>query len=177
MTIARLYKHQLGINSQWMIWATEIRKAVEAGVSSFIFVDDFLGTGRQFSDFIKDEDLYWLKDTCAVLYAPLAAHDEGVHALGRTLPWIPVCSAEHLTAEYGMFDQASLAFQSDINSPESARAFYIALLRRRRLRFDRRFRMGFGRLALTYVFAHATPNNTLPILWHPTPGWTPLFPR
>ena len=36
---------------------------------------------------------------------------------------------------------------------------------------------GYGGLALAYAFAHATPNNTLPIFWMGTENLTPLLDR
>lgn len=40
-----------------------------------------------------------------------------------------------------------------------------------------RFEEGFGQLGLAYGFAHATPNNTLPIFWYETDNWAPLLDR
>ena len=36
---------------------------------------------------------------------------------------------------------------------------------------------GYGEQGLTYGFAHGTPNNSLPILWHDANGWTSLLNR
>lgn len=175
--IARMYKRDIGLSERWFIWPNQIEDAVAAGIDSFLFVDDFLGTGTQFLRFIHQHNLdVLLKDRTAI-YAPLVAHQQGLTALAKSVPWLRVCCVERLSNSYCLLSSGSQTFNDGANVPATARAFYFDMLRNREMRFSRTYAAGFGRLSLAYVFEHATPNNCLPLLWSSSRGWQPLFQR
>jgi len=47
--ILRDYKRKLLFNDAWFIHPDEIKNEIAGGVNTFIFIDDFLGTGDQFN--------------------------------------------------------------------------------------------------------------------------------
>jgi hypothetical protein len=175
--IARMYRRHLHLDDSWMIWPWQMKLAVADGVTAVVFIDDFLGTGSQFSRFVKQFEITAeLKNVYAV-YAPLVAHRTGVERLAAEFPSIRVCAVEILDSQYGLFSAESMYFKDGINSPASAHHFYEELIAERLPEINTRYRTGFGGLELAYSFQHATPNNCLPILWHQSDKWTPLFER
>jgi hypothetical protein len=176
-TVARMYTHDVGVNARWVIWPSEISTAIQKGVRTFAFIDDFLGTGTQFGKFAERHELHQWAEECTLVFSPLAAHETGIARLNRELSWLHICAVEKLDKGYGLFSGASKAFEDGVNNCIRARQFYFDLLRSRGLNYRFKFAAGYGRLALTYVFEHATPNNCLPLLWHRYPGWEPMFRR
>jgi hypothetical protein len=175
--LARLYRQRLHVNERWMIWPWKIKDATQDGVSAFLFIDDFLGSGTQFIRFFKHFHLDALPDDAYLLYAPLAAHRRGIQNIRGAINSVHVVSSEVLGDEHSVFESASPCFRDDVNTPAAARAYYRMFLRQHHFDLDVRYREGFGRLALTYAFAHATPNNCLPLLWYESDSWAPLFER
>ncbi len=55
--LARLLRRYLGLNERWMIWPWQVRRVRESGIGTFLFVDDFLGSGHQFRKFATRVDL------------------------------------------------------------------------------------------------------------------------
>ncbi len=160
-----------------MIWPWHIGEAVARGTNVFLFVNDFLGTGTQFLRFAKRNAVADTLAGSTAIYAPLTAHEDGLGALEREAEWLHVCCVERLTSRYGLFTETSPSFNDGINSAAAARVFYADFLDRRKLSIEDRYTHGFGDLALTYVFEHATPNNNIPLLWHEDEAWKPLFRR
>jgi hypothetical protein len=175
--LTRLLRRVLQIQERWIIWPNQIPQAIRRGVSTFIFVDDFAGTGLQFTDFASAYQLSARVGSSAALYAPLAAHQSALTLIGKNFPNFPVLPVEQLSSRHQLFSRDSPAFNDGVNTPFSAGHFYDELIHDRRLDIPKRLRRGFGRLALTYVFAHGTPNNCLPLLWRRQTGCAALFER
>lgn len=52
--VMRRLQRILRINSKWMCWPWQVPQAIdENGVTTIVFVDDFLGSGRQFETFFR----------------------------------------------------------------------------------------------------------------------------
>lgn len=175
-TLAREYRRHLQLDERWMIWPEDIPKAVGSGVRVLIFVDDMLGTGSQFMSFFRQFDLHKLPQDVYLVYAPLVAHAKGLARLRMRLPHVHLLSAERLDEHCGVFAASSQCFDDGVNTPNLARAHYSDFLLRRSLNFGST-QMGFGQLALAYSFAHATPNNSLPLFWANRTTWPALFER
>lgn len=177
--IARFMRRYLSISETWMIKPWEIASLVGRGITVFIFIDDFLGTGEQFEELLSAEriDPVVLSKIYAV-YAPVTSHEKGVAELTRKFPKLRVRSVESLTPSYGVFSATSTCFSDGTNTPDLAKMFYYDLLKKNSIAIGGPNRRGFGHLELTYAFEHATPDNSLPILWWPhSAAWTPLFDR
>jgi hypothetical protein len=176
--ISRLMKRQLGVRPQWIAKAWELNQHLKTGAQVFIFIDDFLGTGRQFEELVQQENLDWMFASAYVVYAPFAAHRSGIDYLKKRFPVLRIASAEILDERHDIFDSRARCFDDSVNTPEAAKAFYLDLIKRKGLTIQPSSSLGFGGLGLAYVFEHAVPDNNLPIFWSPGPdAWSPLFDR
>ncbi len=171
--LCRMYRRHLRFNHDWMIWPWQLSDAKSRGLGVFVFIDDFLGTGTQFSEFAEHFSLADSFADAYVVYAPLVAHTSGLTLLRSSFPNLRVVAPEVLDDRHNLFSESTSCFRDGVNSPASAHALYKQISKEHNLRLT----PGFGELALAYVFEHATPNNCLPILWQVTPKWKPLFER
>jgi hypothetical protein len=175
--VGRLLKRHFGVSEKWIIKAWDINEHFARGIRTFVFIDDFLGTGDQFEAFYRSEKISSYSGIYAA-YVPLVAHTTGISYLKKLLPSVRIRSVELLTESNAFFHSTSKSFEDGVNSPESARTFYHDLLQDRNIALSGTDRGGFGGLKLTYAFEHAAPDNCLPILWwRHSSQWTPLFDR
>ncbi|MGO9015598.1 MAG: hypothetical protein ACLQF0_11520 [Dissulfurispiraceae bacterium] len=173
--IARLMKRHLFIDERWIIKPWEVSDKIKQGVKIFLFIDDFLGTGDQFTSFFKSEDLVKQLPHIYAAYVPLVAHQTGVKHLRDTFSGLRVTSVETLDDSHNIFGNDSSCFKDGTNTPDIAKQFYYELLRTRKMFISE---TGYGDLGLTYAFSHAAPDNCLPLLWWPhAVSWSPLFDR
>jgi hypothetical protein len=173
--VSRLMRQDLGVKVNWIIKPEEIKAAVQNGVKVFVFIDDLLGTGTQFIDMVREEDLVDAIKNNYVIYAPLVAHKKGMEALNRSYASLHVIAAEFLDESVSTFNNC---FNDNHNTPEMARAFYDQMLEKRNLKIlDSNNKYGFGNLELAYIFEHGTPDNSLHILWDKQTNWNPLYKR
>jgi hypothetical protein len=177
--VCRLLKRHLGLSENWMIWPSQVKRAIRRGVRVFLFVDDFLGTGLQFRKFARSMRLadYASNESAYFVYAPLVAFHKGIDRLRNQFPCLSVATVEVLDDSYGLFSESSRYFNDGKNSPLLAKNFYEALLDRRGIGNLGRFTFGYARLGLAFAFQHATPNATLPLFWLNHDRIRPLFQR
>jgi len=173
--VARLLKREIGVNDKWMIWPWQIDQAIARGIRTFLLIDDFLGSGFQFTKFakrtVRNPD-WWQQ--AVFIYAPLVVFERGAKRVARKFPFLHLTSAEFLDEGHSLFSKESRAFADGQNEPSRAEAFYLAFLGKRGIN---RWRLGYGRLGLTFAFHHATPNGSIPLLWATGTGLKPLFGR
>ena len=175
--VARMLRRHLRFSERWIVHP-EYVSSNSGKVYAVVFVDDFLGTGTQFSDFVSGSGLEPLFSTRCCIYAPLAAHTVGVDRLQSTYGQLCVAAVELLEDNHAFFHEESGSFPDDVNSTEAARDFYYDLMEKRGIDIFGPNRRGFGHFELTYVFEHAIPDNSLPILWwRHSEEWRPLFDR
>jgi len=161
----------------WFASPEEAADYVDEGYD-VIFVDDFLGTGFQFCDFVEDSRLESAIETGSCLYVPLAGHTEGIKHVHDTYPKLSIDAVEILDKEQALFHPSAGIFPDSCNSPESARKFYYDILSQNQISRGGPNRRGFGKFELVYAFEHGCPDNSLPILWwEESPSWTYLFKR
>ena len=176
--LTRMLKRHLDVSQKWIVFPQNLQVKPPQSVEAILFVDDFLGTGHQFEEFIKEWSLEQLiTDSCCV-YAPLVGHESGVKLLGTKFPNLKVCPVEVLGDEHAIFNEAAGIFPDGENTPEIAREFYYELLRNRGIQIHGPNRRGYGHLELTVAFENAVPDNSLPILWwNKSQEWKRLFNR
>lgn len=174
--ILRDYKRKLSFKDTWFVHPDDVKKEVLAGVKTFIFIDDFLGTGSQFNSMYKNSGFQLLLKDCNSIYSPLVAHSKGIKFLREKHPELVIISAEFIDEKFDVFNYA---FDDGVNNSNSARVFYNKLLS------DNKFpalleenQYGFGNLGLTYTFSHSCPDNCLNIIWdNNNGGWHPLIAK
>jgi hypothetical protein len=175
--IARHLKRALTISERWIISPQNVAAALGV-VDTVIFVDDFLGTGSQFSDFLTDTGLISFVPSHCFIYGCLAGHETGINMLRGLFPSLHVAAVERLDASHALFHQDGGSFRDEVNSVECARDFYYGLIDDRRFNITGPNRRGFGHLEIVYAFEHSVPDNTLPILWwDQSSQWRHLFDR
>jgi len=176
--IMRIMKQEFSINEDFMITPDQIEDFVLYGINVFIFIDDFLGTGDQFTEILIDEAVEPYLHTHYVAYVPLVAHETGVTHLNNVYPDLKLSSVELLDESNGLFHSSSCCFNDEANDNIIAKAYYYELLKRKDIKIQDQHRRGFGKLELAYSFEHATPDNCLPILWWKhSQKFKPLFRR
>lgn len=175
--VARLYKKEAQVNDRFMDWPWSLSRNREKP-EIVIFIDDFIGTGDQFTEFLdrffKDNPK---EDDISYIYAPLAACSKGIDRLREEHAYINVCYAEVVPEKSGFFSGMHARYQGIADHliteivethDEFLKKVGLSKLREKR---------GYGDLELTYTYAHGTPNATLPILWAENEIYRPLFSR
>ena len=172
--VMRRLQRILQLNSAWMRWPWQATSdIVLQGVETILFVDDFLGSGHQFVDFFKQWKFDKQPANVKYFYAPVVAHQKGIDYLERYLPSLCVAPIEILGESHGFFSMKvwQRLGQGSISAAD-AKEWYNDFCSRHSI-----ISSGYGDLALTFGFSHATPDNTLPILWNETTTWKPLLER
>ena len=171
--IARIISRHLRIQRKRILGAHEIRRTTPF----VVFIDDFVGTGNQFTRFIHQQNLDRLVRNKLCCYVAIAGHSVGIGNLKKKFPKLPISAVDLLGPRNSLFDRHSLAFPDGTNSIADAKSFCHDMLDEFGIG-SRKYRDGYGGLALAYAFDHAIPNNCTPLLWWPPRGnWTPLFDR
>lgn len=176
--VARLMRRKLSMESIMIINSSEIRNSRNLGAEVYIFIDDFLGTGEQFCEFVEQENLEDLLENICLIYIPLVAHESGISKIQeRFNKKIIVTGVEILGKQHMVFQPESGCFKDGTNTAQDAKEFYHDLLEKRSLITDASHLDGYGNLELLFAFNHAVPDNSLSILYQKAEDWSPLFDR
>jgi hypothetical protein len=150
----------------------------DSSVTKIVFVDDFLGTGRQFGEFFDKWDFSDISNDVQLFYAPLMAHKAGIDYVSGKLPSIQIVTAETLYSRHGFFSNESWGVLGHGTvTCNDATDWYEKFVDKNKIKPKNINIYGVGELALTVGFSHGTPNNSLPILWYSGNGWCPLLER
>ena len=168
--------HRLGRVDKALTCLPENIGGLPKSVKCLVFIDDMLGTGTQFKAFC---DKYQLERQAAdrtLIYSPLAAYQTGLEHLAQTCPWMKVCPVEQFGEQHRFFrgdaDRPELWAIDKINTVADVRCFVDDLYNHHGIR-----PAGDYALELLLGFHHATPNNTLPLMYAQTPSWNNLLIR
>lgn len=188
--IIRYTKKKFNLNEKWMIWSSKLPDLFEnEKYLTIIFVDDFCGTGRQFSKFFEqiqsstsnDDIEFWnkiIERNIKIIYAPLIAFDNGLNYLKIKYPYIRFTCSELLSSSNNFFDQT---YWEEISGKkikaEDAQNWLIEFWNSKGFSQSSIPCLGYENMALTIGFEHGTPNNTLPIFWQSNQNWKPLLER
>jgi hypothetical protein len=176
--ILRLAARRFKLKNDWLVWPQKI-KSLEK-LENVVFVDDFCGTGNQFSDFLNDikfEETIKLNPTVQVTYLVATIHSQGIEHIQKKHPYVNIVWGERLKARSDILSTAAFERYRVSGFASLIQNQYDAAVQYTELPAKGKFSDGFGSLRLAYGFAHATPNNTLPIFWMATKNLTPLLDR
>ena len=139
-------------------------------VKTIIFIDDFIGTGTQIKEFLKDNtnNLQLFKN---IVFFPLVAHDTGITLIEETanelnlnISIIPVEKIDYNNSSFYFNDDDQVKFDGT-NTIESLKIFCQNLAQKQQLESDMNNIFGFGNLAITHLFSTGTPDNNLPFIY------------
>ena len=148
----------------------------------FIFVDDFVGTGKTLCSLWEEEPrkLVRLLDRVpgsrAVVLA-LAALGEGSRNVRESLK--KHCSGRARFVVGTEFDEQDRCFSEAsrvVVLPEQRARLRLFCEETGKRYFPKKFWFGFEDSQSLVIFPDTVPNNSLPILWHDEGEWVPLFP-
>lgn len=177
--VLRRLAKSLRIQDKWMLWPQSLAAAMTEGVHTVVLVDDFCGSGKQFSDFVKETGLAGVMRSwpnCRFVYLSVAAHAEGIQKVQDDFPRVEFIPGEVLTSQHSFFGGELLARIKVDGIEARLKTDYDAIAKEVGLG-GKLGHYGFGNQGLTYAFDHGTPNNTLPIYWYAGEDWTPLVNR
>ncbi|UUZ74592.1 hypothetical protein LP414_19575 [Polaromonas sp. P1(28)-13] len=147
-----------------------------ATVKCLIYVDDMLGTGKQFNSFAKHYSLEKQSQDRKQFYCPLIAHQDGVGKVEMQNPWLMVRPVELLDQRHSFLRAAdvnkTLWAVDQKNAVNDVIQHLQALCSLKYIPGQTKFSLN-----LLLGFEHATPNNTLPIMWARSSSWHPLLIR
>lgn len=176
--ILRLAQRRYDIHSDWLVWPHKIQSL--GSLTDLFFVDDFCGSGKQFTDFCESIKLSALHDAfpdLRVTYLVAAAHKNGIQKIQQELPFVHIKCAERLGDINSVLSNTCFSRYQIDGFQQLVMQQYQRVVKEAGLPMQGKLANGFGDLGLAYAFAHATPNNTLPIFWYDTEHWTPLLDR
>jgi hypothetical protein len=147
-----------------------------AEVKAIVFLDDLLGTGRQFHEFADHYTLAEHARERKLVYAPLMACEKGLKHLADKCPWLIVHPIESLGEDHRFFRassrEASMWAHDDANKIEDVREHIRRLCKRNDIKDRDKYS-----LDLTVAFEHGVPNNSVSLLLRNSDSWQPLFDR
>lgn len=176
--ILRLVQRRFQLHNDWLVWPHLLSEAGK--VTDLYFVDDFCGTGDQFDKFLKGihfDRFLQANPKVNITYLVTTIHTRGRDRLAKDYPYVRLKWAELLDDSHAVLEASCLARYKVKGFADKISAQYAQALIDLSLPRDGKMADGFGELALAYSFAHATPNNTLPIFWMSTQHLTPLLDR
>lgn len=152
----------------------------EASVQGLILLEDFVGTGKQAGRVLKAVKAHSVEGW-RILFVPLMILERGLSTLRDDTDLEGITIAPVIVVP----TKACLQKRKVIGEPEEFRRLR-ALTKSTAAQVRRRLHahddppaaaFGYGGCGALLVTSHNTPNNTLPMIHHRAPLWSPLFRR
>lgn len=164
------------INKNITVRPEDVNK-LPSHVKWLVFLDDFVGTGKQTEKFVDYYEVSkWAKSRVIILLS-FMAHSVGVEKIKTDFPFINFNASESLTKSNGFFSVLSGSHdcwsRDRYNSVGDALDFYLDLLHSKGVENSR----ADYALDLTIAFSRTIPNNTLAAYWTSKGEWQPLINR
>jgi len=165
--IARALDDIPGVRRNQIRHMLELDRLEPNQIGGIVFLDDFSGTGNSLVEWWANVEMMVRPKNApfvvAVLILNHAARDK------ITEFTTDVVGAEHLSENDNALSAPSTLFNED--QKEAILAYCT------KTKCEEIFVRGFGDCGLLVAFRHGCPNNSLPILWHGSNAWRPLFRR
>lgn len=166
-----------------------IENQYKDGVNRFVLLDDFSGTGKQMTDLLKEEILFWGKrveignlpneiEDISIIIAVYVIHEEAIRKIKDRYPWIEILYIDLIDNKYNFLSESAYMYErmtkKDANKIISEIRSYTEEI------FSTSPDMNRLReyvLNIPIVFQHGCPNNALLLLHATTNKWNQLFKR
>ncbi len=153
-------------------------------ITRYVFIDDFCGSGIQGVRYSRalmqrvTEAAQQAGVKPRIAYHVLVATSKGLQRVRQEAKFDEIACVLELDETFRAFDASSRYFRNAPDGIEREFAHALARLYGGQLSSDEALGFDDGQLMLGFV--HNTPNNTLPIFWHPGHSkrtWYPVFRR
>jgi hypothetical protein len=189
---ARKARQLLGIDQDRILSPDRaLQELVRNGPRPVVFVDDFVGSGNQFTGTwarryvipggspISFREYAAVQPWARFAYCPLICTEYGMDRIQRDCHGVNLNPAHVLPASYSAVSDESVVW------PPHMKADGIEMVRCASARAgipdtagaDEQDWQGFHCLGLTLAFFHSVPDATLPLFYWEENGWTPLLRR
>ena len=157
-TILRQFQKATPIHRSHLLFPSQI-PSIPPNIP-LIFIDDCLGTGEQFTEFARANDLFALSSERTLVYIPYIAHIDGIERLKQELPKLIVHPVETLGSASDFFaekHEAPNIWRRDCaNNIGAVKDFYDQTLRKKLVSPNGKYCK-----KLSHAFGDSVPNNTL----------------
>ena len=178
----RKARQVLGIDESRLLSPTDaLKRVIDGTPPPLVFVDDFVGSGRQC---IETWNRPFLGDSVTFrqvasdgyshfFYSPLVCTDYGYRRLKQHCKGLTVSAAHVFPQNYSLLARDSVLW------PEAMResAFEVIRCMSERAGIPEERWQGFHELALGLAFYDSVPDATLPVFYWQENGWNPLMRR
>lgn len=149
-------------------------------IKGIIILEDFVGTGKQAQGVLNEVKLH-ISSAWRILFLPLIILEAGLERLIddsklRSISIEPVLCIRNTSCvkkELGLGERSEFKYIRGLVKSTSHRV----LQRMGELDNPPKDPFGYGGSGALLVTCHNTPNNTLPLIHHRSPDWSPLFRR
>ncbi|MCL1090061.1 hypothetical protein L2744_10725 [Shewanella profunda] len=173
-TIYRMLSTLFDTNNYSLARATEPPKVI-------ILIDDFIGSGKQFTDFATEFNLIEKLKTTQIIYCPLIGFEIGIKKITAIYPGLNIMPAEYILENDSLFfgDDNSLFKNDQTNTILDVKNFLIKMNNKYAPKIPNWF--GFEQAGLPLAFEWGCPNQTLSLLYMMKSkyrkNWKQLFSR
>lgn len=168
-----LYCSDNGVSLDRLVTRDALRSLGLSGVSAIVFLEDYIGTGRQI-------ELLWhslsteidsVERSVPLFVAACVATSHALRTLS-TSTGFRVIAADVVSERDNALGESSVVFPDPLERSE-----VVAILRQYGERLNPEAPLGYAAPQNLLGFYYSTLSNTLPIFWSATGGWLPLLPH
>lgn len=173
--LIRQFRQHIRVSKKLLCRPENVSKLPDT-VKVLVFIDDIVGTGKQFAKFSQFHNLEAQAAKRKLFFSPLIAYQDGLDKLAAQHPWLTIKPIEIFNSEHCFCcpcssDQTLWALDEE-NRVADVQTHIKKIARAGAIPGTTKYG-----LDLLIGFEHATPNNTLPMLWADSDKWRPLFNR